>query len=335
MEFLSKAAQKIHEYFVPSPQNSFRPHSLRRDFLVSIIAVVCVVEGFLATSLMLESKVPQFSAAVLQGALISLTNSARADAHEEALVENPQLTSAAQAKADDMARKGYFSHVGPDGAEPWVWIVASGYDYAYAGENLAAHFYDSSDVVDAWLASPSHRANILKRKYTEIGIGVAHGKYQGVDTVFVVQFFGVSKAALGIAPETQTAASGTVKSTAAEVPVETTSPSSVNQDKVTVAESPLPIVEGRSTTQIPSLVSRLLSSPGMVALWILFGLLAMIAVSILLAFFIRMHIQPVDLLINGLVVAAFVLTVIATNSYFFTAVDTAGSEAAAVEAFLP
>ncbi len=338
MDFLKKTSDYLHNHFIPSERNSYRPHSLRRDFLVSIVALVCVVEGFLATSLVLQTHAPQFSAAVLEGALISLTNTKRAAANEPALVQNQILTLAAQAKANDMAARGYFAHVDPQGREAWDWMKDAGYEYAYAGENLAAHFYDSSDVVQAWMDSPSHRENILRAKYQEIGIGIAHGTYQGVDTIFVVQFFGVTKAALGItdtkparvavAPAAVVDAKVTVETSA----VPATAGVPVNQNKAAAVETPQPIVEGQSTNSIQSTISKWLSAPRTTAMWVLFAVLFVIALAVLLAFFIRIHIQPVDLLINGMVVAAFVLTIIATNGYFFSNVDTAGSGAAVVSA---
>jgi hypothetical protein len=60
----------------------------------------------------------------------------------------------------------------------------------HAGENLAIHFTDSGDVVQAWMDSPTHRANIMNGNYTEIGVGTAEGTYEGFDTVYVVQLFG-------------------------------------------------------------------------------------------------------------------------------------------------
>ena len=60
-------------------------------------------------------------------------------------------------KAQDMATLGYFAHVSPDGKTPWYWIEKVGYDYQYAGENLAINFSDSKDVTNAWMASPLHK----------------------------------------------------------------------------------------------------------------------------------------------------------------------------------
>ena len=125
--------------------------------------------------------------------LVDLTNNERVENKLDALLLNPQLVEAAQKKADDMAEKGYFAHVSPDGSKPWYWFEESGYEYTYAGENLAVDFSDSEEVKDAWMDSPLHRANILNGKYTEIGIATAKGKFNGKKTTFVVQMFGSPK----------------------------------------------------------------------------------------------------------------------------------------------
>ena len=106
-----------------------------------------------------------------------------------------QLGAAAERKAQDMASRGYFAHSAPYGKDPWAWLREAGYEYRYAGENLAVRFVDSRDVIDAWMSSPSHRANITKAQYSEIGVGVAQGFYNGEPATYVVQYFGAPSAA--------------------------------------------------------------------------------------------------------------------------------------------
>ncbi|MBI2048513.1 MAG: hypothetical protein HYT30_01130 [Parcubacteria group bacterium] len=129
-------------------------------------------------------------ASVVSAVLVDLTNADRRGSGAEVLSVNPQLVAAAQAKANDMAQKGYFSHTGPDGREPWAWIQEAGYAYQHAGENLAIQFSDSAEVERAWLNSPKHRENLLSKHFTEIGVATAYGTYQGQPTTFVVQMFG-------------------------------------------------------------------------------------------------------------------------------------------------
>lgn len=160
----------------------------------ALLAIVIV--GSFAASLYIahnQSVSPQM-AAVLAPSLIEMTNT---DRHAQALgtlTVNSKLTAAAQAKANDEASKGYFSHVSPDGHDSWYWFKQAGYSFAYAGENLAVDFTDASDVESAWLASPTHRRNILDSRYTQIGIATAMGSYKGHTATFVVQMFGTPTA---------------------------------------------------------------------------------------------------------------------------------------------
>jgi hypothetical protein len=119
-----------------------------------------------------------------------LANSDREAEGLSTLTVSPVLEKAAALKASDMAEKGYFAHVTPEGYQPWYWFQKAGYKYTYAGENLAINFGDSDEVNEAWMKSPTHRANIMNGKYTEVGIATALGSYEGKSTVFVAQMFG-------------------------------------------------------------------------------------------------------------------------------------------------
>ena len=130
------------------------------------------------------------TAAVISAVLVDMANADRAALGLGTLVSDPLLTAAAQAKATDMAQKSYFAHYDAAGKAPWDWMREAGYHYAHAGENLAIQFSESGDVQRAWLASPSHRANLLDERFTQVGIATAEGFYQGQPTTFVVQFFG-------------------------------------------------------------------------------------------------------------------------------------------------
>lgn len=132
-------------------------------------------------------------AAVLPSVVVDLTNEERTAVSATPLTRNTKLDEAARSKARHMAENNYFAHYSPDGVSPWYWFDKVEYQYQYAGENLAVHFTDSEAVVSAWLNSPSHKENIINSAFTEIGVGTARGKYQGYDTVFVVQMFGTPR----------------------------------------------------------------------------------------------------------------------------------------------
>jgi uncharacterized protein YkwD len=131
-----------------------------------------------------------FVAAIAASTLIEFTNADRRENQLGNLRVSAALQEAAQLKADDMAAKGYFAHESPDGHSPWYWFQTAGYDFSYAGENLAVDFSESDDVEKAWMSSLQHRANILSGNFTEIGIATAEGMYEGRQATFVVQEFG-------------------------------------------------------------------------------------------------------------------------------------------------
>jgi len=124
--------------------------------------------------------------------LLVYTNEEREKAGLDPLVYNDELSLAARRKAEDMFAKNYWAHFGPNGEKPWDFIAAAGYSYTVAGENLAKNFSDSRQVVNAWMASSTHKDNILKASYREIGFAVVDGILQGEETTLVVQFFGNS-----------------------------------------------------------------------------------------------------------------------------------------------
>lgn len=131
-----------------------------------------------------------YSSSITSSNVIQLTNQARRNLGLEQLEANDLLARAAQAKADDMLANQYFAHTSPAGVTPWDWFSQVGYRYLYAGENLAVHYTTAEDVGEGWMASPSHRANIVNPSYTEIGIGIAYGTFEGAPSYLVVQMFG-------------------------------------------------------------------------------------------------------------------------------------------------
>jgi len=165
-------------------------HRFTKPIIVGVLSVAVLIEAFVLLGGFAFLKQHAGLASVLPGVVALLTNEARTGEDLLPLSESETLRKGAQMKADDMAEKEYFSHTGPDGEQPWKWFKEAGYQYQYAGENLAVNFDESEEVVDAWLNSPTHRANILKAQFTEIGVGIATGTYKGREAVFVVQFFG-------------------------------------------------------------------------------------------------------------------------------------------------
>lgn len=124
--------------------------------------------------------------------VISLTNLERENSGLSSLKENAKLNSAALAKAQEMFKNQYFEHVSPAGAGPADLAKTVGYQYIIIGENLAmGNFADDQALVQGWMNSPGHRANILNARYQEIGVAVFKGTYQGKTTWMAVQEFGL------------------------------------------------------------------------------------------------------------------------------------------------
>lgn len=180
--------------FAPHRDNDYTPDILQRVALGIMLALIVISFTMSNLYALLWQSSSWLVGAVLPAVVVENTNHERTDAHLARLVRNPVLDEAARLKAEDMATHGYFAHYSPDGVSPWHWFSEAGYTFAHAGENLAVHFTDSREVVEAWMKSPTHRANIVNGNYQEIGVGTARGRFEGYDTVFVVQLFGTPAA---------------------------------------------------------------------------------------------------------------------------------------------
>jgi uncharacterized protein YkwD len=102
-------------------------------------------------------------------------NAQRATAGCQPLAANATLTAVARAHSIDMATRNFFAHTNPDGASPFDRMRAAGYDGRLMGENIAAGYTTAQAVMDAWMNSAGHRANILNCGFKDIGIGFATG----------------------------------------------------------------------------------------------------------------------------------------------------------------
>lgn len=181
----------LKDYFVPQEGNNFKPYIFRQ---VSVAVLLLVVVGvFFGTAFEMRTveQKSNFLSAVLPSVLVDLSNDDRNSKGLPPLSYSLKLEKAAQLKADHMVEHGYFAHESPGGVTPWFWFDKVDYSFIYAGENLAVNFSESRDVEDAWMDSKGHRENILDSRFTEIGIATAKGEYQGKDTVYVVQLFGM------------------------------------------------------------------------------------------------------------------------------------------------
>ncbi len=138
-----------------------------------------------------DAGTPSRDGALNQKDIFTIVNRERATVGLPPLSYNKRLSAIAEIKAVDMINKQYFAHVAPDGTDIAALAERYGYLYLNLGENLAmGDFVSSAEVMDGWMHSPGHRANILNKNYTEVGISAVEGTYKGKYIWFAVQEFG-------------------------------------------------------------------------------------------------------------------------------------------------
>ncbi len=217
-----------------------------------VAGLALLIGGVIGTALVvgpiLESS--ETVASVSAADVFSLTNEERSDEGIATLQRNSLLDQAAQMKAQDMAAKGYYAHVSPEGLTPMHWVEVAGYKYLIIGENLVVNRKDAEQVVDAFMGSPGHRANILRKDFTEIGVGVANGVFKGKDATFAVQIF-AAPYPRAAATEVKTPkpvvkpVATPVKSTPTPVPSKSVEPKPVPRTSVAATTTPVRV----TTTQ--------------------------------------------------------------------------------------
>lgn len=180
----------ISHLFLPGHSNNHRPKVLHLDAFIFYILCFVILGLSLSIVKITRPDILGVATDISVEKLLYYTNQKRAEAGFAPLTLNSNLSQAATGKAQDMFSKDYWAHNSPDGLTPWVFIKNVGYNYLYAGENLAKNFNNSEGVVAAWMTSPSHRENILSSKYQDIGFAVVNGKLNGEETTLVVQMMG-------------------------------------------------------------------------------------------------------------------------------------------------
>ncbi len=273
---MDKAVSQLKNYLIPYSANDFRPRALERRAAIFFLAVFIAAEILFLSSAFLAPRTAIF-ADISTLAIFNLVNKSRSELGFGELSVNKELQKAAEAKAADMAKNGYFSHVSPQGVAPWFWMEKSGYDYYYAGENLARGFIDANSVFDAWMRSRTHRANILNPNYNDIGVAVVSTEISGKKTNIIVQMFGSSS-----------------KTVAPLKPAEKTKPTSMEYGRLTAA-----------------LISNI---SGIGNNFFTFGS-ALILLIFFLNLFVNFRIQHRDLILNGLIVIAVALGAIIFNNH--------------------
>jgi len=189
----------IHHLFIPHEGNNFRSKLLHHDLLTVYLVFSLLITFGVSHIQSSSGSILGYATDISTTKLFDLTNREREEAGLSQLTYSAKLAQAAQSKAAHMFANQYWSHYGPLGETPWQFIMNSGYQYEFAGENLAKNFLSSDGVVNAWMDSPTHRENILRKEYADVGFAIVNGVLNGEETTLVVQMFGTPL--YGLAPE--------------------------------------------------------------------------------------------------------------------------------------
>ena len=297
----------MKNYLIPHKGNQYEPHVFKPKnmLFVLILGVIITLISYLGTVVV---KNTGLLASIQSAFLVDLANEDRVEQNVATLTINPILVEAAQRKANDMAVKGYFAHTSPEGLTPWYWFKDVNYNYIYAGENLAVNFTESVDVHKAWIASPTHKKNILDQRFTEVGIATAEGFYKGRKATFVVQMFGKPRASL--LPSIPTVANANT------VPIVVAGPDTQVQQATQVFGAQDEQTSFASETNV---IERIVVSPLSVGRIAILGLVAVLSLAILFRIVIefkRHHIGRVLLLV--LVILGLLGTLFLQKEFFMT-----------------
>lgn len=183
----------LHQWFIPHKDTHKKAHLISWEGMVIYILLFILLQVGFSIINYTTPGVLGINSSIDQKKLIELTNIERGKKGLPPVSENSALDKAAALKAENMFQENYWAHFAPSGKSPWDFIIGSGYKFTFAGENLAKNFYNSDDVVTAWMNSPTHRDNLLNSKYKDIGIAVVEGTLNGQKTTLIVQMFGTNE----------------------------------------------------------------------------------------------------------------------------------------------
>ncbi|HEY6737062.1 MAG TPA: CAP domain-containing protein, partial [Candidatus Saccharimonadia bacterium] len=213
-----------------------------------------------------HARVLGYASNITAADLLTLTNQQRAANGLPALRLDARLNQSATLKANNMFAEDYWAHVSPSGIQPWYWFQQAGYHYTYAGENLAKDFDTSDGVMQGWMNSPGHRANILNANYKDVGFSVENGTLVGGQTTLVVAHYGAeaSTPAATAAPTpkpTVKPAAVVATATPAASPAPTPTPSPVASPAASSSPAPSPSLAATLAPAAPVGVNRSLFQP--------------------------------------------------------------------------
>ena len=185
-----KVRRSAKKVLVPHKENQYRPHLIRAQGIIAVLVVALVAQVSYSLISTGQFSVLGRASDIPTTELLVDTNNERLGDGLGELQINDKLSQAAFLKAQNMFSEQYWAHVSPSGIEPWKWFGDVGYNYSYAGENLAKNYPTANATVKAWMNSPTHRENILNKEYTDVGFAVVDGQLNGQNTTLVVALYG-------------------------------------------------------------------------------------------------------------------------------------------------
>lgn len=177
---------RLQDYFFASETNDYQPWILKPAALFTFCLIIWGLR------LLLPAAFTSAADGIDASDLMNRINQERTNRFLPSLISNSKLTQAATSKSNDMLARSYFAHVDPDGNYVWYRIENAGYQpYLTLGENLAMDFSESKSVVEAWMNSPTHRANIVNEKFQDQGLAAIYGVYEpGHNSILITNLFG-------------------------------------------------------------------------------------------------------------------------------------------------
>jgi hypothetical protein len=318
----SKIYSQSKLLFFPFKGNDYRPRFLQTKLLWYAVLVLLVAR---IATINFFTPFPKniFFADITKSDLINQLNQKRTATGLNTLTESSALDQAALLKAQDMVSNNYFAHQSPTGLTPWFWFKQVGYAYTYAGENLAIGFADSSEVFNAWLNSPEHRANLLNPHYKDVGTAIVSG-FGSNNTMVVVQLFASPKVvvvpivnATPVIPvQHQSNTSSQPVSSPAQIAQINNSPNESvqkvlgNTTQPNEISNPTPATKNNSYN---SFINFIVYDYDAILVYVSYALLLLVGVVLLIDILANFHIQRPGLIIKSLVVMAILSSVIFLN----------------------
>lgn len=332
---MNKFKQALKSWFIPGTENDHKPHILRNKAILAFAIVVLVLK-LAVFGLFLYFPNSAYFSAITTDTLMNLINQSRQENGFSPLVTNDKLAQSAFLKAQNMLDQNYFAHTSPQGITPWYWLKQAGYDYRYAGENLAIDFVDAEGLHKALLDSPTHKANILNTKYEEIGIVIITGNFNGKKTTIAVQHFGTQFEKLAttietpsqlIPPQPETSIPGTSPTFAEletnelasqretkEEPILTPEEEKIETQIFTITQEKIKEFEkfaaDTQTKKGPKILGTLIEKSDQITKEIYTYALLFISLALLLNIFVKFEVQHRGLVINCLLVIVLLIVLL-------------------------